>query len=263
MERLRFKIIAGFCIAICLVLITRMYFLSIKSNIYFEKIAQRNTEKTEILIPIRGQIFDRHQQILATNDLGFSIALSPFLNSTKKLEKQIDFILKYFPTLEREKLIKEYKLEYSPYNHSPIVVVPFVAYEQIQKIYTQLTQNPEISITPSTKRLYPYNALASHIIGYAGSANQSDIAKDPVAKYTKIVGKSGIERKYNQELQGELGSKKVKVNALNREVDFLSSRSLVNGEDIHTSIDVRIQTILDRQFSNKSGAVVIMDVQNG
>lgn len=240
-----------------------MYFLSIKSNIYFEKIAQRNTEKTEILIPIRGQIFDRHQQILATNDLGFSIALSPFLNSTKKLEKQIDFILKYFPTLEREKLIKEYKLEYSPYNHSPIVVVPFVAYEQIQKIYTQLTQNPEISITPSTKRLYPYNALASHIIGYAGSANQSDIAKDPVAKYTKIVGKSGIERKYNQELQGELGSKKVKVNALNREVDFLSSRSLVNGEDIHTSIDVRIQTILDRQFSNKSGAVVIMDVQNG
>ena len=169
-----------------------MYFLSIKSNIYFEKIAQRNTEKTEILIPIREQIFDRHQQILATNDLGFSIALSPFLNSTKKLEKQIDFILKYFPTLEREKLIKEYKLEYSPYNHSPIVVVPFVAYEQIQKIYTQLTQNPEISITPSTKRLYPYNALASHIIGYAGSANQSDIAKDPVAKYTKIVGKSGI-----------------------------------------------------------------------
>lgn len=240
-----------------------MYYLSVKSNIYFEKIAQRNTEKVEIFTPIRGRIFDRYQKVLATNELGFSIALSPFLSSDKKIEQEVDFILRYFPEFERERLIKDYKNEYSPYNHSPIIVVPFVTYEQIQRFYTQLTQNSNVYVTPSTKRLYPYDALASHIIGYAGSANQKDVSKNPVSKYTKIVGKSGLEEKYNQELQGELGYKKIKVNALNKEVDFISSQPLVNGEDIYTSIDVRIQKILDKQFINKSGAIVIMDVYTG
>lgn len=263
MERLRFNIVIGVCVGACLILVIRMYYLSVKSNIYFEKIAQRNTEKIEIFTPIRGQIFDRHYALLATNELGFSIALSPFLNTEKKIEDQVDFILDYLPELQREKLIKEYKLEYSPYNHSPIIVVPFLSYTQIQKIYTQITQNPNIYITPSTKRLYPFDALASHIIGYAGSANQNDMNKDPVSKYTKIVGKSGLEKEYNTQLQGEPGSKKIKVNALNREVDFISSEALINGEDIYTSIDVRLQKMLDEQFHNKSGAVVIMDVHNG
>ena len=246
-----------------MVLLIRMYYLSIKSNIYFEKIAQRNTEKVEIFTPIRGQIFDRNGKILATNELGFSIALSPFLGNEKKLEKEVDFIISYFPNLNRAKLIKDYKGEYSPYNHSPIVVVPFVNYDQIQKVYTQFSQNPQGHITPSTKRLYPHDSLASHVIGYTGSANQQDVKKNSVAKYTKIVGKSGLEKEYNTKLQGELGSKKIKVNALNKEVDFISSQPLVNGEDIQTSLDIKLQQILDKQFINKSGSAVILNVHNG
>ncbi|VEJ24211.1 penicillin-binding protein [Helicobacter cholecystus] len=246
-----------------MILVIRVYYLSIKSNIYFEKIAQRNTDKVEIFTPIRGQIFDRNGKILATNELGFSIALSPFLGNEKKLEKEIDFILSYFPNLSKEKMIKEYKSEYSPYNHSPIIIVPFVCYEQIQKVYTQLLQNPQIYIKSSTKRLYPYDTLASHIIGYVGSANGQDVEKNAVAKYTKIVGKAGLEKEYNDKLQGELGNKKIKVNALNQEVDFISSQPLLNGEDIHTSLDIKLQQILDRQFVNKSGSAVILNVHNG
>lgn len=261
--RLRFRLLVGFFALVCLVLVVRIYFLGVKSNVYFEKIAQRNTEKTETLIPSRGQIFDRNGEVLATNELGFSIALNPLLNTKEKLEREIDYILLFFPQLSKEKLIKDYRAEYSPYNHSPIVVIPFVEYTQMQKVYTQMIQNPNLHITPSTKRFYPYDSLASHIIGYAGSANQKDIQEDPVAKYTHIIGKLGIEREYNQELQGSLGYRKVKVNALNKEVDFLSEEALKNGENVQISIDVALQKVVDKQFRDKSGAVVIMDVENG
>lgn len=261
--RLRFKILIGFFSVVCLVLIVRMYFLGVKSNVYFEKIAQRNTEKTETLIPSRGQILDRNGNLLATNELGFSIALNPLLGSKEKLEREIDKIVQFFPFLNKEKLIKEYRSEYSPYNHSPIIVAPFIEYAQMQKSYTQLLQNPNIFISPSTKRFYPYDALASHIIGYAGSANQKEVQEDPVAKYTHLIGKLGIEKEYNQQLQGSLGYRKIKVNALNKEVEFLSEEALQNGENIQISIDVALQKVVDREFRDKSGAIVVMDVENG
>lgn len=260
---LRIRIFVLLCVAVCLILILRMYFLSVKSNIYFEKIAQRNTEKTEMLIPTRGQILDRNGEILATNKLGFSIAIDPFLNTSQKLEQEIHFLLRFFPNLSFEQLQKAYKAEYSPYNHSPIVVIPFVEYQEMQKLYVQLLQNPRVLVLPNARRYYPYGALASHIIGYAGSANSNDVTKNLVAKYTNIVGKLGLERQYNVFLQGDLGTKKTKVNALNKEVNFISQDPLKNGGDLKTSLDVSLQKILDREFLDKNGSALVMDVYSG
>lgn len=251
-----------FCLGVSLVLILRMYFLSVKSNVYFEKIAQRNTEKVEIFAPSRGQILDRNGRVLATNQLGFSIALRSSL-SDHALKKELTFLLDFFPDFEFESLQKSYKTEYSPYKHSPISVIPFVPYNQMQKIYKHLIQNPNVVISPSSRRYYPNHALASHIIGYAGSANSDDIQKDAVLKYTKVVGKLGLERQYDYFLQGELGSKKFKVNAFNKEVDFVSETPIKNGGDLLISLDVKLQEILDREFSDKNGAAVVMDVENG
>ena len=260
---LRIRIFVLLCVAVCSILILRMYFLSVKSNIYFEKIAQRNTEKTEMLIPTRGQILDRNGEILATNKLGFSIAIDPFLNTSQKLEQEIHFLLRFFPNLSFEQLQKAYKAEYSPYNHSPIVVIPFVEYQEMQKLYVQLLQNPRVLVLPNARRYYPYGALASHIIGYAGSANSNDVTKNLVAKYTNIVGKLGLERQYNVFLQGDLGTKKTKVNALNKEVNFISQDPLKNGGDLKTSLDVSLQKILDREFLDKNGSALVMDVYSG
>lgn len=240
-----------------------MYFLSIKSNVYFEKIAQRNTEKKEILIPIRGQIFDRNREILATNELGFSVAINPFLRTEKMLQKELEFLVSFFPKTTLEELQEEYKTEYSPYNHSPIVVIPFVPYEEMQKIYFRLIQNPNIVISPNVRRFYPYKTLASHVIGYTGSSNANDVQKNLVSKYTKIVGRLGLERKYNDFLQGELGGKKTKVNAFNKEVELLLEEPVKNGEDLTISLDLKIQKILDQQFVGKNGSAVVMDVYSG
>lgn len=240
-----------------------MYFLSVKSNIYFEKIAQRNIEKTKILIPTRGQILGRNGEILATNQLGFSIALNPFLNQTEKLQSEIQFLLKFFPLLNIDQIQKSYHAKYSPYNHSPIVVIPFVSYQEIQSLYTKLIQNPNIFVLPNVQRFYPYQSLASHLIGYVGSANMRDISHNFVAKYTSVVGKLGLEKQYNAFLEGELGSEKTKVNAFNKELGLISQKPLKNGKDLLISLDVKLQELLDSEFLNKNGSAIIMNPYNG
>ncbi len=248
-----------------LILLVKIYYLSIKSNTYYEYIAQKNTQKTEYLLPLRGVIKDRNDTLLAANKLGFSISIIPHLSIKRKreiLEKTIDFILSYYPDLDKEKLLKIYKREDSFYNHEPITVVDFIPYKAMIPNFTQFSLNKNIVISPVTKRFYPFNDLASHIIGYVAKANKKEIAKDEVVKRTKYIGKSGIEKFYNKELEGTLGYIKVQINAYNEEIKEIK-RVLPTSKDITLSLDTNLQKYIQELFKGISGVAIVMNAKNG
>ncbi len=113
---MRMKIILTLVISITILLLARVYFLSIKSNTYYEELSKRNYIKTNYIPSTRGNIVDRNGVPLAINTLGFSIYVDPHLTSTKKFEK-LKHIIKtisiLFPEFEEEKLLKKYKRQYS------------------------------------------------------------------------------------------------------------------------------------------------------
>ncbi|PAF52197.1 penicillin-binding protein 2 [Helicobacter sp. 13S00477-4] len=259
---IRYKIVLFIFILVWIILSLKIFVLTIKSHQYFEKLAERNMTKKEILVPVRGQILDRNGDPLAINELGFSILLNPFLKD-KDLEKQIALIQGYFPDIDTSDVFKAYKKQYSSYNHSPIKVINFISYDKMQRYYAQIIQNPDIFVEPSTKRLYPGNASASHIIGYVGAADERDIANDPVSKYTSIIGKTGLEKEYNLFLQGHIGYRVVAVNAFNQEIEVLEESRPEKQNDLTLSIDMRLQMIADKEFEGKTGAVIVMDVHTG
>lgn len=261
---MRFKIVVSIFILIWSILVVRIYFLSIKSNTFYEELAERNMVKTESLVPIRGLILDRNGEPLAVNRLGFSIALSPRLSQKqKKLEENLKSISLYFPEYDMENLRKIYLKEDSPYNHDPIKVIEFIPYENMHTIYPKIFQNSEIKISPSTMRYYPNGKLASHIIGYAGKANQEDINSDKIAKLTGVKGKSGLEREYDEYLKGELGYKKIKVTALNQEIGEIERVNPIENNNLILSIDIRLQKAMSKLYEKKNGAAIVMDVESG
>lgn len=241
---------------------TKIFVLTIRSHQYFEKLAQRNMTKKEVLIPARGQIFDRNQEPLAINELGFSISLPPLLKD-KVLQEQAFIINEFFPYTDQEEIIKIYKKQNSAYNHSPIKVIDFIPYTKVQMIYPQIIQKPHILIQATTKRLYPSNLTASHIIGYVGSADEADIVLDPVSKFTGIIGKTGLEKEYNTFLQGKVGYRTTVVNAFNQELETLEESRPQIQNDLFLSLDMRLQELADEEFGDKTGAVVVMDVKSG
>jgi len=261
----RIKIILFFFLLFWILLVSRLYYLSIKSNKYYEELALQNIIKTEYLLPTRGEIRDRNNQLLAISKLGFSIALKAHLSRKKslpELESALATIHRYFPEYDIEKLRKKYRKEDSPYNHDPITIISFLPYDKVIRPFVKLTKNDAIVIKPASKRFYPYGEVASHIIGYVSKANKKDIENDEVAKRVSIVGKSGIEKYYNTVLEGELGKKVLKVTASNKPIKTLLEKE-PKSHDIKLSLDIKLQQFISKIFGNQSGALIVMNARTG
>jgi len=134
---LRLKILIYIFTAIWLIILFRLYNISIRNHEYYNEIAKNNAIKEEKIAPLRGFIFDRNGVPLAINKLGFSIAIASHLKSgeTEKLNKVVDEIISYFPNEDKAKIIKKYKKLNSPYNHSYIRVINFIDYDKILPLY--------------------------------------------------------------------------------------------------------------------------------
>ena len=263
---IRLNILYLIIFAIIITLLSRVYFLSIKSNTYYEELSKNNYINRVNKIPIRGVIEDRNGEKLAINEMGFAILIKPHLSSHRhkeELEKIIDSIVKHLPQYEKEKLIKEYKRDDSSYNHDFIKIVDYIPYDEFFSKYTILASQEDIKIEPSTKRFYPQKEVASHIIGYVGKASKLDILNNELSSYNGIIGKNGLEKYYNTKLQGEMGYKDVKVNALNKEIELLDEKEASVDNNIKITLDVNLQKYIQEIFTGKSGAVIVMDATNG
>ncbi|EOJ1477268.1 penicillin-binding protein 2 [Campylobacter jejuni] len=263
---MRMRLVVGFILLFFIFLLSRVYYLSIKSNVYYEELAKQNAIKTEFLPPVRGQITDRNGTLLAINDLGFSISIKPYLSIKKSnkgiLDKELSELTNLFPDLNASKLAEIYKRNDSYYNQDFIKVVDFIPYDEIIPHYSELNLNKTIKIDPVVKRKYPFGKLASHIIGYVGKANLQDVQENEIAKLSNYTGKSGIERYYNDILQGEKGTRVYKVNALNQEAEQLSYTPAMSN-DIELTIDIELQSYLTSLFEGNAGAAIIMNVNDG
>ncbi|MEV9525529.1 penicillin-binding protein 2 [Aliarcobacter butzleri] len=263
---IRLNIVYIIILAIAFTLLSRVYFLSIKSNTYYDELSKNNYIKRMYKVPVRGIIEDRNGEPLALNKIGFSISIKPHLRSLKyqeKLESIVDVVVKHFPQYDKNKLLKEYKRNDSAYNHEFIEIIDFIPYEEFFPKYTILASNEDLKIEPSSKRFYPYNETAAHIIGYVGKASKLEILNNEIAVHSGIVGKNGLEKFYNSKLQGELGYKDVKVNALNQEIEVLEEKDASTNNNIEISIDIKLQRYLQELFDGKSGSIVVMDARNG
>ncbi|MBE0498926.1 MAG: penicillin-binding protein 2 [Campylobacterales bacterium] len=258
---MRMKVLLSIFILVWISLLVRIYYISIQSNNYYETLASRNTIKFEYIPPIRGEILDRNNQPLAINKLGFMLQIAPHLSAADgSLQKELETVVSVFPFMSLEELKKSYIKKDSYYNHHDITVVDFITYEDAIPVYSKINLNENIKLLPSPKRYYPNGKLAAHVIGYVAKANKRDFEDNLVAKLTSTTGKSGLEKYYNEFLQGEAGEREIKVSAYNEEMEQLSFTPPKEYQKLVLSLDLRMQTHLEKLFKDISGAVVIMDV---
>ncbi len=263
---MKIKFMISIFIIIWIVLLARIYFISIKSNRYYEELAKQNTIKVEKLTPVRGVVLDRNGEPLAVNKLGFSVKITPHLSSKRKikiLDRELNNIIKIFPKFNKEKLKKLYIKRDSPYNHKYITVIDFISHKKMLPHYSKLILNEVLEISPATKRYYPNGEIASHLIGYVSKANQREFDESETTKLTGIVGKIGIEKYYNKFLEGEYGYRKIKITAFNQEIEEIEHKTPIENRDLILTIDLRIQKLIHKLFKDKSGVAIVMDVKKG
>jgi len=244
-------------------MIIRLYHVSIKSNYYYEKLAKENIERKEYIKPVRGEITDVHGNLLAMNQIGFSISVMPHLKvESQRLKAVGEALSDTFPDLNLTVLYKVYRKQSSPYNHKFIKVVDFIPYADMMGAYARLSLLPEIKIEAETKRYYPYGKYVAHIIGYTGRSNQKENRADEVVNIVGKVGKSGLERYYNTVLQGELGYVVNKVTATNRAIELLEKVPPKDNKNLILNIDIDLQQMIYQEFARmqETGVAIVMRV---
>jgi len=267
---MRFSIIITLFSLFWILLISRIYQISIRSNYYYDNLAQMNIERKYYINPVRGEILDRNGKLLAVNDIGFSIKVAPHLTKysrekkkrvpKEKLVKLIGMIVNEFPEYNTTKLVKKYLKKDSLYNHRFIPIVDFVGYNGMIGAYPKLSINKNLKIESETKRMYPAGSLATHIVGYVGRSNTKDNEKDSVVEKVGVVGKTGLERQYNEILEGKLGYRLVEVSATNKEVAQLEKIEPQDNQNLVLNIDLGLQKRINELFVGQSGVAVVMHV---
>jgi penicillin-binding protein 2 len=256
---MRYKFIILVFIIFWAVMIVRLYHVSIKSNFYYEGLAKENIERKQFIKPVRGEISDANGNLLAMNQIGFSLSIAPHLKSTsKQLHDVINRLIETFPDLNETVMLKVYKKHNSPYNHKYIKVVDFIHYSDMMGAYPKLSLVNNLKIEAETKRYYPYGRYAAHIVGYTGRSNKQENEKDPVVDEVGKVGKSGLERYYNNVLQGELGYEVSKVTATNKAIDILEKELPKDNKNIKLNLDIKLQQMIYERFEDQAGVGIVM-----
>lgn len=106
---IRYKFFIFSMLAVWSIICLRLIVVNVINNEYYEKFAEKNALKTEVLLPMRGTIVDRNNEPLAINELGFSISLLPKIRNSSVVESEIDHIVSLLPYLDKEELLKTYK----------------------------------------------------------------------------------------------------------------------------------------------------------
>lgn len=209
----------------------------------------------------RGKILDRNAEIIVENILSYDLMLLPQEKKQQEgLFNRIASILKIDEEKLRQKFKKGYLAPFLPVVLSEnIDIKKAVALEELKMDY------PGIMIQPHPLRYYPYGRLACHVVGYLGEIDHWRLTKLSEYGYkTKdTVGFGGLEEKYDYYLRQEEGALSVEVDSNGNLMRVVGFKPPVDGRDVQTTIDLRIQKIAEAMLGERNGCIILMNPYNG
>ena len=196
-------------VIISVVLVIRLYYLQIKNGEVYYELSQKNHLRTIVLNAPRGSIYDRNGILLSKDVEAYDLYVFPYL--VKKRLPYIQEKLKEYLGIElsddiREKIKKGYARK--------VVIKKNLSMEQVDKYYTYSYLLEGVFIEKQPHRIYTeYGRYMPHVLGYVGYPSDRDLEKNPDLKPDMLIGKSGVEKIFDEYLRGESGSKGFVVDA--------------------------------------------------
>ncbi len=245
-----------------LVILGGYWRLQIGQHRQFLEQAERNRTRNLPIIAPRGRILDREGRVMVDNFPAFSVLL--LRESTTRLTPaQIDGIARGL-RLDRAELegLLERAERLPPFQ--PIVLKQAATFEDLAFVESHRMEYPQLDLLQVQQRFYPKHTVAAALLGYVGEVSEDMLAK-PGTRYRAgdIVGKSGIEREYDQLLAGRDGMRRVVVNSRGQEVGSMTAIDARPGHDLRLTIDLDLQMAAEAALGDRPGAVVALDPRTG
>ncbi|HEX5842331.1 MAG TPA: penicillin-binding protein 2, partial [Pseudomonas sp.] len=261
--RQRAVIGAAVVLLLTLVLVARMYYLQVVQYDHHTTLAENNRIHVQPIPPTRGLIFDRNGVIIADNRPSFSLTLTR--ERAGDWPQVLDVVVEVLGLGPDERALFEKRVRQGRRPFEPVPVLFELSEEQIARIAINQFRLPGVEVVAQLVRYYPRGQHFAHSVGYVGRINEKELkGLDPIDySGTHHIGKTGIERFYEDQLHGEVGYEEVETNARGRVLRVLKRTDPLPGKDIVLSLDVRLQEAAEAALAGRRGAVVAIQPQTG
>ncbi|MFO7987425.1 MAG: penicillin-binding protein 2 [Desulfatiglandaceae bacterium] len=255
--------IAAFCILVAFgILIMRLWYLQIVNGSTYRSRSEYNRIRLEDVAPFRGVIFDRNGETLVKNRPSYNLYVIPEEVQDKTLLlKRLEILGGIDPKMAEKRL----KVGAKKYPFKPVCLKTDISRDRLARIESHLYDLAGVMIKVKPQRHYCYGGLASHLLGHLGEINEAQLKSGRFTdnKAGDLIGKTGIEWKWQSELHGKRGGKQVEVDASGRRIRLISRKPSVSGLDIALTIDKDLQFQAEKALSGEHGAIVAMDPMTG
>ncbi len=260
----RRRAITGFVlIVLCLLtLLLRFYYLQVEKHAEFTTKSENNRIRLHSLPPMRGLIYDRNGRLLADNVPAYRLEVVPEQagNLDRVLKDIAQIIALSDDDLQRFKALRTAKRSFQS-----LPLRLHLTEDEMARFAINRQRFPGFDVVPYLTRHYPLGNEFAHLIGYVARIDPNEQEKLDANRYegTTHIGKTGIERYYEDRLHGEPGYERVETNADGRALRAIERVPPKTGQNLYLSIDARLQEAAEAAFEGKAGAVVAVDPRNG
>jgi len=239
------------------------WYLQVVKGDEFALLAENNRLRRIALPPTRGVVLDRRGEVLASTRPALNLVLvREGLTDAEGQLKRLESLL----GIPYDVLNARLQAMRRRPTFEPLVIKEDVHLADIAKVEARRDWFPSVEVEQTALRDYPDGPAVAHAVGYVGEVNESQLAKiaDGSIQQGDIVGKTGVEREYDEVLRGRRGWKLQTVNSLGR--PFGSSqpgRDPEDGHPLRLTIDKRLQRKLVEALGEEVGSGIFMNPNTG
>ena len=268
----RFGALAAIGLAGFFLVLLGLLRLQVLEHEELRRLADQNRIRLDVLRAPRGVIRDRHGRVLADNQPSFDIVFRPApMESTLRVRSAVasDWLARVGGALDSDTTDIKRRVREANRTGQTAVLRRTAPYAVLAAVEESRNELPGIDVQVAPIRRYPEGTLAAQLLGYAGEINDRELVERERKGYHlgDLIGKTGVERRYEDVLRGQDGAEFVVVNAMGQRVatlDDVPPQTSTNGRDVTLTVDLDVQRALEDAMVNlERGAAVVLDPRDG
>jgi penicillin-binding protein 2 len=254
----RLLFLTGCMLAGFVVLFGQLWYLQVLEGARLRDLSEKNRIRVRPAAAPRGILFDRNGLALVDNRPAFTLSLIPREMENRETVLARLHLLLRIPLGELEESLARVPAD----SFMPVRVRRGLSMEEVAKIEEWKLELPGVVVEVEPQRVYPSPRLGAHLLGYVREVSEEQMRQ---GRYRRgdMAGQSGLERLLDEYLRGRDGGEEIEVDALGRSVRVMRRQEPRPGAHVVTTVDRRIQEIVERAMGNRAGAAVVLDARSG
>jgi penicillin-binding protein 2 len=245
-----------------LALVARLVQLQLVRGAHYRALSAENRLRIIREHAPRGMILDRAGRVLATNRLRYDVVVAPERIASARRAFVVGRLARLLE-LPTPVVSERLAAPHPPYE--PVLIAADVDRDTIARVGESALTLPGVEIVSRPVRRYPRGTLAAHVLGYVREISSRELERRADDDYRPgdMIGKAGLERRWESLLRGADGGEQVEVDRAGRPVRVIGRQEPVPGHNLVLTIDARVQAAAEEALRGRTGAVVVMDPRNG